>query len=72
MKMAMIKVQEELEAKYPNSKMLLQIHDSVLVESPAGEAEAVAELLQNTMQDIYKLPVRLDVDVTIGDNWGEL
>jgi DNA polymerase-1 len=72
MKLAMIKVQEKLEAKASNCKLLLQIHDSVLVECPAEIAETVADLLKTTMQDVYKLPVRLDVDVTIGDNWGEL
>jgi DNA polymerase-1 len=72
MKLAMIKVQEKLETEASNCKLLLQIHDSVLVECPAHAADTVAELLKTTMQDIYKLPVRLDVDVTIGDNWGEL
>jgi DNA polymerase-1 len=72
MKLAMIKVQEKLETEASNCKLLLQIHDSVLVECPAHAADTIAELLKTTMQDIYKLPVRLDVDVTIGDNWGEL
>jgi DNA polymerase I-like protein with 3'-5' exonuclease and polymerase domains len=35
-------------------------------------ADRIGKLLRDTMENIYKLPVRLDVDVTIGDNWGEL
>lgn len=72
MKMAMIKVDELLAQKYPDCKQLLQIHDSILVECPEAQAEEISKLLQTAMQDIYALPVRLDVDVTIGDNWGEL
>lgn len=72
MKMAMVQVQEVLEAQHNNCKQLLQIHDSILVECPAEVAQTVADLLQKTMENVYKLPVRLDVDVTIGDNWGQL
>ncbi|MEK7594175.1 MAG: DNA polymerase I [Patescibacteria group bacterium] len=72
MKLAMTEVDKRLKAKYPDTKMLLQVHDSILVECPAKDAEKVSELLQDAMENIYKLPVRLDVDVTVGDNWGEL
>lgn len=72
MKLAMIEVDKLLRAQHNNCKQLLQIHDSILVECPAEVAETIGELLRNTMENIYKLPVRLDVDVTIGDNWGEL
>lgn len=57
---------------YPDAKMLLQIHDSILIECDAANADKVAAILKVTMESVYKLPVRLDVDVTIGDNWGEL
>jgi len=70
MKMAMIAVDRHLAGM--QSKQLLQIHDSILIEAPEAEAEAVAAMLKTTMENIYKLPVRLDVDVTIGQNWGEL
>jgi DNA polymerase-1 len=71
MKMAMIKCEEILRNQH-NSRQLLQIHDSVLVECPSDVASDVAQQVQQTMQDVYKLPVRLDVSVTIGDNWGQL
>ncbi len=72
MKLAMVRIDQLLAAKYPRARQLMQVHDSILVEAPEDEAEAVGQLLKETMEDIYELPVRLDVDITIGDNWGEL
>jgi DNA polymerase-1 len=72
MKLAMIKVQNILLTDFPESKMLLQVHDSILIECPTKDAERISELLRNIMENVYKLPVHLAVDVSIGDNWGEL
>lgn len=69
MKMAMIEVDTKLDA---DCKQLLQIHDSILVECPKDKAEKVSKILKQTMEHIYKLPVKLDVDVATGKNWGEL
>ena len=72
MKMAMIKIDEQLSKKYPEANMLVQVHDSILVEAEDKDCQDVAKLLQHTMQGIYKLPVKLDVDVGIGQNWSVL
>lgn len=72
MKLAMIEVDRLLHSQHNNCRQLLQIHDSIVVECPAEVADRIADLLKETMQNIYELPVRLDVDVTVGDNWGEL
>lgn len=72
MKLAMIKVDEVLKEQHNDCEMLLQVHDSILIECPAPVADRISEMLKTTMASVYKLPVRLDVDVTIGDNWGEL
>jgi DNA polymerase-1 len=72
MKMAMVKADQALSLQHNDCNMLLQIHDSILVECPAEAANTIGELLEQVMESIYELPVRLDVDVTIGDNWGEL
>lgn len=73
MKLAMIEIDKRLQKEYPGADMLLQIHDSILVEVEEKDADGVAKLLKATMEGIYpKLPVRLDVDTTIGHNWGEL
>ncbi len=70
MKMAMIEVDKKLATM--EAKQLLQIHDSILVEAPQAEAKRVAEILKETMEGVYKLPVELKVDVSSGKNWGEL
>jgi len=70
MKMAMIEVNKKL--KGTDNKLLLQVHDSLIVESPENDAEKVAEMLKDTMEHVYELPVKLSVDVSTGKNWGEL
>ncbi|MCA9324922.1 DNA polymerase I [Candidatus Saccharibacteria bacterium] len=72
MKLAMVEVDKVLAEQHNDCKQLLQIHDSILVECPAEVADRIATLLKDTMENIYKLPVYLQVDTTIGTNWGEL
>ncbi|HET7060406.1 MAG TPA: DNA polymerase I [Candidatus Saccharimonadales bacterium] len=72
MKLAMIAVDRELRAQHNDCNILLQIHDSVLVECPAPVADRVAKLVKETMEQVYKLDVKLTVDTSIGRNWGEL
>ncbi len=69
MKLAMLQVEKNIGDL---GQQLLQIHDSILVETPAQNAEKVAKILKDTMEGVYELPVALKVDVTTGDNWGEL
>ncbi len=69
MKLAMLAIEEKLGDL---GQQILQVHDSILVECPAKNAQAVGELLKETMESIYKLPVKLKVDVSTGGNWGEL
>ncbi len=70
MKMAMLQVDKKLGGL---GTQLLQIHDSILVECPRDHADAVAELLKSVMEQIDPtLGIRLRVDVSIGDNWGEV
>jgi len=69
MKLAMVEISKRLE---PDTKMLLQIHDSLIVEAPKEKAEAVGEMMKQTMETVIKLPVKLRADISIGKNWGEL
>lgn len=70
MKRAMLQVEQKLTGK---GQQLLQIHDSILVECPREHADAVATILKDTMEQVApELPIRLNVDVSIGENWGEL
>lgn len=71
MKLAMIKVGAFLKS-IKQANLLLQIHDSLIVEVLEEDAEECAYQIQDIMQSVYKLDVRLDVDYKIGDNWGEL
>jgi DNA polymerase-1 len=70
MKMAMIAVADKLDA---DCKMLLQIHDSILIECPKAKAAKVGKMVKETMENTYtKLPVKLKADISTGINWGEL
>jgi DNA polymerase-1 len=70
MKRAMLTVEQKLGGK---GQQLLQIHDSILIECPKENAQEVADLLQSTMEQVApELDIRLKVDVSIGENWGEL
>ena len=70
MKMAMIAVADKLDK---DCKMLLQIHDSILLECPKAKAEKAGKMVKQTMETVYdKLPVKLKADISIGKNWGEL
>jgi len=72
MKLAMTAVDKEL-AQYHNAWQLLQIHDSILVECDEADAENIVRMLKKTMETIYpELAVKLIVDTTTGQNWGEL
>lgn len=71
MKMAMLQVEAKLEES-GLGQQILQVHDSIMVECPAQNAEKVGKLLKTTMENIHQLPVKLKVDVHTGHNWGEL
>ena len=71
MKLAMIRVQDYL-IKKQEAHMLLQIHDSILLEVPESEADDIAKNVKEIMENVYKLPIKLTVDTKIGQNWGEL
>ncbi len=60
-----------LDGKLGRSRMLLQVHDELLFETPADEAEAIAELARKVMADVPELKVPLEIDVGIGHSWSE-
>ena len=70
MKLAMLEVDRKLDGL---GEQILQIHDSILVEAPVENADKIAELLKDVMENIApQLGIKLRVDVNIGKNWGEL
>ncbi len=68
-KIAMLKVDEALKRENLRARMVMQIHDELLVEAPADETERVAALLKREMESAVELDVPLEVEVGIGDNW---
>jgi DNA polymerase-1 len=67
-KVAMIRVSEALRAAY-RAKLLLQVHDELVVEAPEAETEPVATLVKESMEGAAALRVPLVATVGIGDNW---
>ena len=68
-KLAMIALDEKLD---DDCKLLLQIHDELIVEVPDEKAETVEALMKEVMENVYDLGVPLAVDTAIGQNWGQL
>ena len=70
-KLAMIKIDHELEAQKLETKMLLQVHDELLFEVPIDELETVKTLIKKEMESAFTTSVPLLVEVGVGDNWLE-
>jgi DNA polymerase-1 len=68
-KIAMIRLPSRLREAGLRARMLLQVHDELVLEVPRGEVDAVAPILRETMEDALKLDVPLTVDVKVGDDW---
>lgn len=71
MKKAMIDVQFALEAAKCQSRILLQVHDELVLEVVESEKEQVAELVRSAMEDAVQLDIPLLADVNFGRNWAE-
>jgi len=68
-KVAMIRLHRRLANEFPAAKMILQVHDELVVESPAGQMEQVTAVMREEMQSCVELAVPLLVDIGRGDNW---
>ncbi len=68
-KIAMINVQKELEEKKLKSKLILQVHDELVIETAEEEVEIVKELLVRNMQNVAKLKVVLKAEAGMGKTW---
>ncbi|MEQ1949126.1 MAG: DNA polymerase I [Bryobacteraceae bacterium] len=66
-KLAMIRIEKKLEGM--RTRMLLQVHDELVFEAPADEADAVRAMVKAEMEGVEKLHVPLIVDVGVGENW---
>ena len=70
-KIAMINIQKKLEEKNLKTKMLLQVHDELVFESPENEVETASKLIKTEMESAIETQVPLLVEVGVGDNWLE-
>jgi DNA polymerase-1 len=70
-KKAMVDVDEALIAKTSGARVILQVHDELVLEVPDDELAATSDLVRSAMQDVFQLDVPLVVDVGFGKNWRE-
>ena len=70
-KAAMVAVYRRLEREGLRARLLLQVHDELIIEAPPEEAEQVKILLTEEMENAFPLSVRLQADVSEGENWYE-
>ncbi|HEX2650616.1 MAG TPA: DNA polymerase I [Burkholderiales bacterium] len=70
-KMAMVSVQKWLETEKLKAKLIMQVHDELVLEVPEGELQKVKDQVKTLMQDVARLEVALVVDVGVGDNWDQ-
>ncbi len=68
-KMAMIRIHRVLEERFPRSRLLLQVHDELLLEAPQDEVEAVGGMVKAEMEGALALNVPLAVETGIGGSW---
>ncbi len=71
-KLAMIHIDERLRRENRESKLILQVHDELILECPAAEVSEIEKLLEEEMSSVIKLNVPLKVHVESGVSWGEL
>jgi DNA polymerase-1 len=68
-KMAMIRIDRHLQQQRMRSRLLLQVHDELVLESPPEEAAELRQLIKSEMEGVYRLRVPLVVDTGTGPNW---
>lgn len=68
-KIAMIRILEEMKKKKLNSRMLLQVHDELVFDVDKNEVEVMQELVKQNMENAVKMAVPLEVEMNTGENW---
>jgi DNA polymerase-1 len=72
MKLAMIRTDRQLHDAGLRTRLMLQVHDELVLEAPRAEVDELAPLLRTAMGEAATLTVPLDVDVKVGENWGDM
>ena len=71
-KLAMVRLHREAIARVPGARMILQVHDELLFEVPAGHLRDLASIVAEVMRSAFVLSVPIEVDVRAGPNWRDL
>jgi len=72
LKKAMIALHAHLQKKFPKAKMVLTVHDELVVEAPEKDASRLARDMKKIMESVTTLDVPLVVDVAVGKNWRDM
>ena len=72
MKIAMLHIPDALKKAKLSGKMLLQVHDELVLECPKDELEKTAKVVQKTMSEAFELSIPLSTEAKYGNNWGEM
>jgi len=70
-KVAMIRLHQRLSAEATDARMILQVHDELIVECPVRQADKVSDIMRQVMENAIELTVPLTVDIGTGRNWFE-
>ena len=68
-KIAMIRVEDRLKREIPEARLIMQVHDELIVEAPEDKAESASVILKEEMEGAARLKVPLTVDVNVGKTW---
>jgi DNA polymerase-1 len=71
-KLAMIQLDRHIDDRQFNARMVLQVHDELVLEVSSHEIEQVAEIVKKTMEEAFKLDVPVVVDLRTGENWQDM
>ena len=71
MKLAMIRVQQRLKSEGLKGRLVLQVHDELIVACPEAEGEAVARILEEEMERVVSLDVKLEAEAHVGHSWAD-
>ncbi len=71
-KIAMVQLHEALQNRHLDARMILQVHDELILETPDAEVPEAAELARDVMENAFDLKAPLKVDLSVGQNWDEM
>ena len=71
MKIAMINMHKAIKTQKSEAKLILQVHDELILDTPKGEIDKIVSLVTESMMGAANLDVPLEIDIGIGDNWDQ-